>query len=33
MEGPELKKVFEELTRIYHGEHVHSMPVRPPQLS
>jgi hypothetical protein len=33
MEGPELKKAFEELTRIYHGEHVHSMPVRPPQLS
>jgi len=33
MEGPELKKAFDELTRIYHGEHVHSMPVRPPQLS
>jgi hypothetical protein len=33
MEGPVLKGAFDELTRIYHAENAHSMPVRPPQLS
>jgi hypothetical protein len=33
MEGPVLKGAFDELTRIYHAEHAHSMPVQPPQLS
>ncbi len=32
MEGPVLKEAFEELTRIYHAEKTHSMPVRPPQV-
>ena len=33
MEGPVLKAAFDELTRIYHAENVHGMPVRPPQIS
>ena len=33
MEGPVLKGAFDELTRIYHVENAHSMPVKPPQLS
>jgi hypothetical protein len=33
MEGPVLKGAFDELTRIYHAENAHSMPVKPPQLS
>ncbi len=32
MEGAELKGAFEELTRIYHAENTHSMPVKPPQV-
>ena len=32
MEGATLKAAFDELTRIYHAEHTHSMPVRPPQI-
>ncbi len=31
MEGTVLKDAFDELTRIYHAENVHGMPVRPPQ--
>ena len=33
MEGPELKAAFEELTRIYHAESAHSMPIKPPQVN
>lgn len=33
MEGPILKAAFEELTRLYHAEHVHGMPVRPPEVT
>ena len=33
LEGPVLKGAFDELTRIYHAENAHSMPVQPPQLS
>ncbi|MGA2657084.1 MAG: hypothetical protein ABSH34_06150 [Verrucomicrobiota bacterium] len=33
MEGTVLKEAFDELTRIYHAENVHGMPVRPPQVS
>jgi alpha-galactosidase len=29
---PELKAAFEELTRIYHAENAHSMPIKPPQI-
>ncbi|MCY2990215.1 MAG: hypothetical protein NTY19_20420 [Planctomycetota bacterium] len=32
LEGGTLKAAFEELTRIYHVEHAHSMPVKPPQV-
>ena len=32
MEGATLKAAFDELTQIYHAQHVHSMPVKPPQL-
>jgi hypothetical protein len=32
MEGPVLKAAFEELTRLYHAENAHSMPVKPPQV-
>jgi hypothetical protein len=33
LEGPVPKAAFDELTRIYHAENVHGMPVRPPQIS
>jgi hypothetical protein len=32
LEGAELKAAFDELTRIYHAENAHSMPIRPPQV-
>ncbi|MGC8640285.1 MAG: hypothetical protein ACP5XB_10465, partial [Isosphaeraceae bacterium] len=32
LEGPTLKAAFDELTTIYHAEHVHSMPIHPPQV-
>jgi hypothetical protein len=32
LEGVELKEAFEELTRIYHAENAHSMPIKPPQV-
>ncbi len=32
LEGQTLKEAFEELTAIYHAEHAHSMPIRPPQV-
>jgi len=32
LEGGTLKAAFEELTRIYHAENAHSMPIRPPQI-
>ncbi len=31
-EGDALKAAFEELTRIYHAENAHSMPIKPPQI-
>jgi hypothetical protein len=31
-EGPALKEAFGELTRIYHAENAHSMPIKPPQV-
>ncbi|MCX5653077.1 MAG: hypothetical protein NTY65_00280 [Planctomycetota bacterium] len=31
-EGAALKEAFEELTRIYHAENAHSMPIKPPQV-
>ena len=31
-EGETLKAAFEELTRIYHAENAHSMPIKPPQI-
>jgi len=33
MEGEVLKQAFNELTRIYHAEKAHSMPVRPPVIT
>jgi len=30
LEGSALKNAFDELTTIYHAEHVHSMPLHPP---
>jgi hypothetical protein len=33
LEGPVLKSAFDELTRIYHAENAHSMPLKPPQVS
>lgn len=33
LEGPVLKAAFDELTKLYHAENAHSMPVRPPQIS
>jgi len=30
--GPVLQEAFAELTRIYHAEHVHSKPVKPPRV-
>ena len=32
LEGATLKAAFEELTRIYHAEHAHSMPIKPPEI-
>jgi len=32
LEGQTLKRAFDELTRIYHAENAHSMPIKPPQL-
>lgn len=32
LEGEPLKAAFEELTRIYHAENAHSMPIKPPQI-
>ncbi|MCU0983000.1 MAG: hypothetical protein MUF25_27885 [Pirellulaceae bacterium] len=32
LEGETLKAAFEELTRMYHVQHAHSMPVKPPQV-
>jgi len=32
LEGGTLKSAFEELTRIYHAENAHSMPIKPPQI-
>jgi hypothetical protein len=33
LEGKALQAAFRELTAIYHAEHAHSMPIRPPQVS
>jgi hypothetical protein len=33
LEGKVLQGAFRELTTIYHAEHAHSMPIRPPQIS
>jgi hypothetical protein len=33
LEGKALQGAFRELTAIYHAEHAHSMPIRPPQIS
>ena len=32
LEGKALQAAFRELTAIYHAEHAHSMPIRPPQI-
>jgi len=32
LEGQALQAAFRELTVIYHAEHAHSMPIRPPEL-
>jgi len=32
LEGKALQEAFRELTAIYHAEHAHSMPIRPPQI-
>ena len=32
LEGKALQGAFRELTAIYHAEHAHSMPIRPPQI-
>jgi hypothetical protein len=32
LEGKTLREAFRELTAIYHAEHAHSMPIRPPQV-
>jgi hypothetical protein len=32
LEGKPLQEAFRELTSIYHAEHAHSMPIRPPQI-
>jgi hypothetical protein len=32
LEGQALQEAFRELTAIYHAEHAHSMPIRPPQI-
>ncbi len=31
-EGAALKAAFAELTRLYHAEHAHSMPIKPPEI-
>jgi hypothetical protein len=31
-EGAALKEAFGELTKIYHAENAHSMPIKPPQV-
>lgn len=33
LQGPVLKAAFDELTRLYHAENVHGMPVQPPQIT
>ena len=32
LEGDTLRSAFDELTRIYHAENAHSMPIKPPQI-
>jgi hypothetical protein len=32
LEGETLKAAFDELTKIYHAENAHSMPIKPPQI-
>lgn len=32
LQGAVLRDAFRELTTIYHAEHAHSMPIRPPQI-
>ena len=32
LQGQTLQRAFQELTRIYHAEHSHSMPIHPPQV-
>ena len=32
LEGEVLKSAFDELTRFYHAENAHSMPVQPPRV-
>jgi hypothetical protein len=32
-EGQALQAAFRELTVIYHAEHAHSMPIRPPEVN
>jgi len=32
LEGEALKAAFDELTKIYHAENAHSMPIKPPQI-
>ena len=32
LEGKKLKAAFAELTRLYHAEHAHSMPIKPPEI-
>ena len=33
LEGATLKAAFEELTQLYHVEHAHSMPIKPPEIT
>lgn len=33
LEGATLKMAFEELTKLYHAENTHSMPVKPPEIT
>ena len=32
LEGDVLKEAFQELTRLYHAEYAHSMPIKPPSI-
>jgi hypothetical protein len=32
LKGETLKAAFDELTKIYHAENAHSMPIKPPQI-